>query len=139
MSDATLQPKIKAGWYFGVFAAFLIFALIAGYSARMTHEYSDFDDQRSAARYETLKKVREDAEKTLTTADWIDQSKGIIRIPIDEAMAHEIDTLKGQPAQAGAEINPPTPAPAPSTNAAPAKPAPPGAKPAAPAPAKTTT
>ena len=59
------------------------------------------------------------------TATWVDQDKGLIQIPIDEAMAHELVDLKNVPVAAGAEIPGSTPAPAPApatTNAAPAAP-----------------
>jgi hypothetical protein len=109
--------------------------VIAAYSSRMTEDYPGYDQQRAAQRYDTLNKLRDAAKKTLTTADWVDQAKGTVRIPIEEAMTVEVDTLKGQPAAVGSEIPaaaPPAPAkPAPAaggTNAAPAKPSAPAAK-----------
>ena len=133
MSDETAsQPRIKIAWLIGTLAAFALFALIAAYSSRMTWDYPDYDQQRAAQRYETLAKVRDEAKKTLTTADWVDQAKGVVRIPIEEAMVKEIDTLKAQPAAIGAEIPGSAPAPA-STNAAPATPAAPPSTNAAPA------
>jgi hypothetical protein len=132
MSDETaLQPRIKITWLIGTLAAFAIFALIAGYSARMTNDYSDYDQQRAAQRYDTLKKVQQ-AENALLYpavdaqgkphAEWIDQTKGVVRIPIEEAMAEEVDALKSQQAGMGCEIVVPAPAPAPAaqTIAAPA-------------------
>lgn len=129
MSDETSSSsQIKFSWFIGVLAAFVIFALIAGYSAHMTQEYPSYDKDRAEARYATLKKLQEDANKTLTTADWIDQAKGTVRIPITEAMAEEVETLKGESAQVGCEIVVPAAAPAtPSTNAAPVKPGAPSA------------
>jgi len=154
MSDATASsPRIKIPWLIGTLAAFALFALIAAYSARMTGDYVDYDQQRAAQRYETLGKVRHAEEALLTpvdsqghpTAEWVDQAKGVVRIPIEEAMVREIDTLKTQPAQAGAAIAaaPPAPAnPGPAvsgTNAAPAKPAKPNPPQPASASAATTT
>jgi hypothetical protein len=135
---ATPSP-IKVSWLIGTLAAFSIFALIAGYSARMTNDYSDYDSQRAQDRYDTLAKLRDAANKTLTTADWVDQDKGTIRIPIDEAMSKEIDTLKSKPVVMGAVIPGTTPAPAPA--AAPAAPATDKRTPSttAPAPAPTTS
>jgi hypothetical protein len=134
MSDETApQPPIKITWLVGTFAAFAIFAVIGAYSSRMTHDYLDYDQDRAAVRYETLGKVRHDEGALLSpvddqgksTAEWVDQGKGLVRIPIVEAMAKEIDTLKSQPAAAGCEIPGAVPAPAPaSTNAAPAAGAP---------------
>ena len=148
MSDETApQPRIKIAWLIGTLAAFALFAVIGAYSVRMTQDYPDYDRQRAQKRYATLEKVRHDEQALLSTVAWIDQAKGSIRIPIEEAMAKEIDTLKGKPAAMGAAIPPPappapakpTPAPAAgapgSTNAAPVKPSAPVAGPAAATPA----
>ncbi len=37
-------------------------------------------------RYALLSKARADDEKLLTTYGWMDKSKGIVRIPIEQAM-----------------------------------------------------
>jgi hypothetical protein len=127
MSDETAsQPRIKITWLIGTLAAFALFAAIGGYSARMTWDYSDYNQDRAAQRKVTLAKVREAENKLLypvdenkkPTAEWVDQDKGVVRIPIDEAMSQEIDTLKAQPPAAGCEITAPAPA-AGATNAAP--------------------
>jgi hypothetical protein len=149
MSDefAPTQPQIKTSWLIGIAIAFVLFAAIGGYSARMTQDYSDYDQERAKQRYDTLAKLQADENKQLNpvdaqgkpTAMWIDQDKGIISIPIEEAMAKEVDDLKAKAPAAGNEINPPAapaPAPAPaagSTNAAPAAPAAPAGKPSTPA------
>lgn len=132
MSDETAaQPQIKLTWLIGVVVAFALFALIAGYSKRMTNDYSDYDQQRADVRRDNLAKVQK-AENALLypvddkgnpTAAWVDQSKGIIQIPIDEAMAHEVDALKARPLAVGNEIPGAAPAPAPANNA-PAAPVP---------------
>jgi glucose dehydrogenase len=132
MSETTaFQPQIKVSWLIGTLAALALFAVIASYSSRMTRDYSDFDQQRAAERYATLKKLREDAAQTLTTAAWVDQGKGIVRIPIDEAMTKEIDVLKNDTMHMCEAIATAAPAatPAATTNAAPASPAAPPAKP----------
>jgi predicted outer membrane lipoprotein len=141
MSDETLipQPKIKFSWIIGILAAFALFAVIGAYSKRMTETYTDYDEARAQQRYATLAKLQQDEAKLInpvaidptdgkphSTAEWVDQDKGLIRIPIEEAMAKEVVDLKAKPTQAAAEINPPAP-PAPAspapTNGAPAKPA----------------
>jgi len=149
MPDDTLfQPRIKISWLVATLAAFGLFVAIGAYSARMTRDYSDYDNDRAQARYDTLAKLQHDELAVLIpvdaqgrpTAEWVDQDKGIVRIPIDEAMAKALETLKSKPAAIGAAI----PGAAPSTLASPAPapaavksaPAPPGAGPAtAPAPA----
>ena len=151
MSDE-LPPssRFKISWLIGIAAAFAIFALIAAYSSRMTNDYPSYDRGRGQARYETLAKVQS-AENALIepvddqgkpTATWVDQTKGTVRISIEEAMAKEVDTLKSQPMEQGSEIPGAAPAPPPAppapaapaagtTNAAPATPANPAKKPVA--------
>ena len=152
MSEETAPPpQIKVSWLIWTLAAFAIFAAIGGYSARMTQTYTDYDQDRATARKANLAEVRAAEDKLIhplddakkPTAEWVDQDKGVIRIPIEEAMALEVGTLKTQPAAIGCEIPgavpampPPAPAPA-STNAAPVAPTPPPQPAAAPAKPKT--
>jgi len=153
MPDETAsQPPIKITALIGVLVAFALFAVIAGYSSRMTWDYADYDQDRAKVRYDTLAKLQQDEGKLInpvdaqgnSTAEWIDQAKGTIRIPIEEAMVREIDTLKAQPAAIGGAIAVTAPT-AGATNAAPATPsagatnAAPAASGAGPAPATTAT
>lgn len=128
---------MKISWIFLTLLAFTIFAVIGAYSARMTNDYTSYDQQRAEERKVTLEKLRTAELQTLTTADWVDQSKGIIRIPIDEAMVRVIADLRTKAPQLGCPIAtaaPSTPAPAAAspatTNAAPAASAAPSAPPA---------
>ena len=101
---ANPAPTIRASWIFGILAALLIFVVIASYSSRMASDGTDIDQKRVAERIDILKKQREADEKALSTADWIDQAKGTVRLPIDEALPETITSLKAKPVQAGAEI-----------------------------------
>jgi hypothetical protein len=147
MSDETAsQPRIKITWLIGTLAAFALFVVIGAYSSRMTRDYPDYDQERAQERLATLATVRK-AENALIDpavdaqgkphAEWIDQAKGVVRIPIEEAMAREIDTLKAQPVQAGGEIAVTAPAPAATPPTAGATKAAPAASGAGPAPVTT--
>jgi hypothetical protein len=147
MTDLAATPSpIKFRWIPGLLAVFLIFVVIGVYSTRVANRTETYDDGQAAERYDKLAKQQADDTKTLTTADWVDQGKGIVRLPIDEAIPQEIAVLKAKPEQMGAAIpgaTPTTPssipaaapneAPAgspqasPSTNAAPAPATPPAA------------
>jgi len=142
--SATAPNPIKLSWFFWTPLGLALFVIIGFYSVRMTENYNSFEDMRTAARYETLHKLQADEEAILTTADWVDQGKKIVRIPINEAMAEEIDVLKAKPPVVGALIPvihaapsaPAAAAPAasstnvpPTTKAAPATNAPPAAPP----------
>jgi len=123
MSEATAsQSRIKISWFIWTLLAFLLFAVVGAYSSHMTRTYNDYDQQRVAERYANLTKLRAEAQQTLTTADWVNQDKKIVRIPIQEAMVKELDTLKAQAPQVGGVIPGAVPAPTPATNAAPATP-----------------
>jgi hypothetical protein len=133
MSDATTStaPRIKIDWIFGLIAAFMIFVVIATYSSRMARDATDYDAGRRAERLAILKKQQDGDTQILTTADWVDQTKGTVRIPIDEAIPQAITALQSKPVQMGAAI-PGAAAPAANTipaqkdNNAPAQPKPEG-------------
>jgi hypothetical protein len=144
MSAELPYHRLKFGWLLGVALAFVLFAVVATYSARMTSDFPDYNHDRAVARYDTLAKVRQAEDKLLNpvddqgkpTAVWVDQDKGLIQIPIDEAMTHELTDLKSHAPGQGAEI--PGAVPAPAAAPAPA-PAPAPVMSAAPAPAKPGT
>ncbi|MEJ0000231.1 MAG: hypothetical protein WDO13_14335 [Verrucomicrobiota bacterium] len=144
MPDSTLTPsRLKPSWLIGVAGAFVIFAAVAAYSKRMTDDYTSYDQQRSQDRYATLAKVREAENAMLEptdpsgkpTAAWADQDKGLIKIPIEEAMTHAVDDLQKKTPGPGAVIPGTTPPPPPAPAPAPVPPAAPAATAAAPAPA----
>lgn len=91
------SSQVKISWIFWTLLAFTIFAVIAAYSSRMTNDFTDYDQKRAADRYVTLAKLREADHEALTTVAWVDQGKGIVRIPIEEAMTKEIVSLQAKP------------------------------------------
>ena len=123
MSDATpTSSKIKLSWLIGVLAAFGIFAVIAAYSSRMTHDYAGYDQQRAKERADIRAKVDEEQAAQLNKLDWVDREEKVVTLPIEQAMTAEIDTLKKKPVKQGAAI--PVAAPAPAATNAPAAAAP---------------
>ncbi len=61
------------------------------------------DADRNAARAKALAEIRATEEKSLNTAGWIDQSRGIVRLPIDTAMREAAQAWQN-PAQARADL-----------------------------------
>src|SRR5665213_51372 len=62
------------------------------------------DADRDAVRSKALAEMRTAEEKSLNTLGWADQSRGIVRLPIDDAM--KLAAQAGQnPAQARADLN----------------------------------
>ncbi len=128
MPDISPAPTpIKFRWILGILAAFSLFALVAVYSSSMAWHHQDYDQKRAVVRYANLKALRADEAKLLSpvdaegqpTVEWIDQAKGVVRIPINEAMVKEVETLKAKTPQSFAvPIVAPAPAPAPAPAAA---------------------
>ncbi len=111
MAELTTTPapeaparRVNIHLVFGLLAVFFIFVAIATYSSRMAKDAPDYDSKRRAERLDILQKQREADEKALTTADWIDQTKGTVRIPIEEAIPEAITELKAKPVAMGAAI-----------------------------------
>jgi hypothetical protein len=103
MSAATLPP-LQFRWYLSVAVALLIFVVVGVYSIRMADNTTGYDQEQAQERYAKLAALQEQDRKTLGTADWIDKDKGIVRIPIDEAMAQEVPLLAAKPVAMGAAI-----------------------------------
>jgi hypothetical protein len=81
------------------------------------------DADPAAARARALAEIRASEDKSLNTAGWIDQSRGIVRLPIETAMQETVQAWQN-PAPARADLiarQEKASAPAP---AAPAKPNP---------------
>lgn len=83
-----------------------------------------YEAQRAAKRIKTRLEIEAQAKELLTASAWVDQAKGVVRIPLEDAMALEIQALKQKtphPAYAvGASVPIPASATAPAAPAAPA-------------------
>ena len=101
---AATSPSIQPRWYFSVAAALFVFVIVGVYSIRMADDTTGYDQEQAQERYAKLAALQEQDRKTLGTADWIDKDKGIIRIPIDEAVAEEVPVLAAKPVTMGAAI-----------------------------------
>jgi hypothetical protein len=141
-SDLTYH-RLKYSALLWVALGFCIFAVVAAYSSRMTNDFPSYDEGRGKDRLATREKVDQTENALLhpvdkdgkPTAVWVDQDKGFIQIPIDEAMIHEVAAIPGTAAAAPAKPTsaPSAATPPASTTAAPAAPNATQGKPAAPA------
>ena len=61
---------------------FIALAVVVKFSVRVPA----IDADRNAARAKALAEIRATEDKSLNTAGWIDQSRGIVRLPIETAM-----------------------------------------------------
>ena len=76
-----------AGWptLLAVFGACLIFALLVGETKKYTQP-PPVDEGRAVARAKALSELRAAEADALHTVGWVDQAKGVVRLPIGEAM-----------------------------------------------------
>jgi hypothetical protein len=86
----------------GFIIASLIFIALA-VAVKFAVRVPAIDADRNAVRAKALAEIRATEDKSLTTAGWIDQSRGIVRLPIDTAM-QEAAQVWQNPAQARADL-----------------------------------
>ena len=88
------SPAPFSTWL-GVVLLFILFGLIVLAVIGPSPRGSDYEQTRAKKRMESLKALREENEKELTTYAWVDKNKGVARIPIDRAM--ELDCRPSLP------------------------------------------
>jgi hypothetical protein len=120
-SDANRINR-ASGAAVGFISASLVFIALA-VIVKFSVSVPAVDADRDAVRATDLTEIRAAEEKSLNTVGWIDQSRGLVRLPIDMAMQKAAQAWQN-PAQARADLllrqeNAAKPAPA-----APAKPNP---------------
>lgn len=127
-------PRPIFSTWIGVVLLFALFALITLVILAASPRGDHYEKTRAKARAEKLKTATEETNKALTTYSWVDKTKGVARIPINDAMKltlAELSQKKPAPANpiapadaqtAGAQAAAPaTPAPSvPATAASPA-------------------
>lgn len=85
---------------------------------RISPRGNSYEEKRARVRAEKLEAAQKETMTALTTYGWVDQSKGVARIPITQAMQLTVAELaEKKPAPAG-PIAAPEQSPAPATNAA---------------------
>jgi len=122
------QARTPFSAWLGVVLLFLVFGLIVLAFVGPVKRSSDYEQKRAANREAKLKAQREQDTTALTGYAWVDQNKGVVRIPIERAMELTlVDLGRKKPTAAGPIATPATESPATATGVA--------APPAAPAPA----
>ena len=71
---------------FAVLAACLIFAALVWEMKKYTQPTGAVDEARKAERAKALAELRAAEAEALNNVSWIDQAKGVVRLPITEAM-----------------------------------------------------
>ena len=115
--------------WIGVVLLFAFFGLLALVVIGASPRGDTYEQKRAKVRAEKLQGLREETTKALATYAWVDKGKGVVRIPIHDAMkltAAELSKKTPAPANPIA-----TPAGSPAAQASAASPAAPGAAPSA--------
>jgi hypothetical protein len=110
--------------WIGVVLLFAFFGLVAlvvvGASARGT----DYEKKRAKARNDKLQALHEQTTSALTTYGWVDKTKGVVRIPINDAMNLTVAELSQKKPAPANPIAPEASSPAPQSSTAPTTPSP---------------
>ena len=97
------QSNRASGAALGFISAVVFFVLLTAV-ARFTIAVPALNVDRSGERSKALATIRANEQKGLTTLDWMDQSRGIVRIPIEQAMQQAAAAWQN-PTAARADLN----------------------------------
>jgi hypothetical protein len=100
-SDATSINRASSAATGFIVGSLVFIALFV--AVKFSLQVPSIDADRNAARAKALAEIRATEEKSLNTAGWIDQSRGIVRLPIDTAMQAAAQAWQN-PAQARADL-----------------------------------
>jgi hypothetical protein len=117
--------------WIGVVLLFAFFGLLVLVVIGASPRGDSYEEKRAKVRAEKLQTVRDETTKALTTYAWVDKNKGVVRIPITDAMkltvaelaqkapapANPIATPEASPSAQGAAPTTASPAPSPATSA----------------------
>ncbi len=107
--------------WIGVLLLFAFFGLVALVVVGASPRGTNYEKKRAKARNEKLQTMRDLTTNALTTYGWVDKTKGVVRIPINDAMKLTLaDLSQKKPAPANPIATPEAQSPAPPSAAAPA-------------------
>ena len=92
-----------SGAAIGFVVAIILFAALA-VVVKLTVNVPAIDADASALRSKALVEMRSAEDKSLNAAGWADQSRGIVRLPIESAMQQAAQAWQN-PAAARADLN----------------------------------
>lgn len=112
----TARPK-PSGFLTFVWAVFFffVFALLVVIWVRASGTHHGLDEKRAETRKAKLAELEKADTAKLTSLGWVDQAKGIVRIPIADAKRLVLTELKSKkPVVSQVKVEPPLPMPAPA-------------------------
>ena len=111
--------------WIGVVLLFALFGLLVLVVIGASPRGNNYEENRAKVRIEKLLAANEGEMKALTTYAWVDKNKGVVRIPISEAMhLTVVELAQKAPAPANPIAMPEASPPAPTTGPTTASPAP---------------
>ncbi len=135
--------RSAASTFFVVLGLLMLFAAFSLYFRSAAESNDSFEAERARKRIETRMQLEKESSALLNSVGWADPSKGLVHIPINDAMTMELAALKSKtphPAYAIAVLPPPAAvAPANGKTTTPAVVANPSATPAVVTPASAST
>lgn len=115
------QSRSLFSTWVGVVLLFSFFGLLVLVVIGASPRGNTYEEKRAKARAEKLQAAREETTKALTTYAWVDKSKGVMRIPINDAMKLTVAELSQKsPAPANPIATPETAQSAAPTTSSPA-------------------
>jgi hypothetical protein len=85
MSTETVRERAGLIYLIGVVGAFLIVAALV-WAMRHYNQPAGLNTKRMAERAQALVELRAAEAEAVAHVAWIDQSKGLVRLPVDQAM-----------------------------------------------------
>ncbi len=120
MNPETAQKRVLWPYAIGILGTFLILAGLAWAIHRYTQP-PPLGEDRAAARAKALAEIRAVESESLAHPGWVDQKKGLVRLPIEEAMKMVAEEWGKDPAAGRSNLmtrvekaNPAPPPPAPA-------------------------
>lgn len=111
-TDSTRHQPSGFGTFVWALFFFFIFALLVVVGVRSAGTSEGYEDKRAAFRVKVHDDRAKDDHEKLTTAGWVDQAKGVARIPIADAKKIALNELKAKkPAPSSVKLEPPLPMP----------------------------
>jgi hypothetical protein len=113
------QPRSTFSTWLGIVLLFALFGLIAFVMLKASARGDTYEQKRAKVRAEKFEAAQKENLTALTTYAWVDKNKGIVRIPVDQAMKLTLVELADKKPTVGGPIVAASPSAAPQTSPAP--------------------
>jgi hypothetical protein len=110
------QPRGMFSTWLGVVLLFSLFGLLAMVVIKASPRGTDYEKKRAEVRAKKLDDAQKENLTALTTYGWVDKTKGVARIPINQAMQIMLAELPNKKPTAAGPIVAASPSAAPQTS-----------------------